>query len=480
MSVRTAAIAVLISPLLVLLAGCMSPEKRFARGVEADRRGDHAAATSHFIRVLRSEPEWPGARERLQRTAGSVSTQRLEAATEALASRDGVAAMSELQRLDRLVADCRRVGVEIVLPGNYARLRTDAKAAAVAQQLRAAQDAYAQGQWDVAVAYLDAAARYQPTAAQNTQLARLRSLIRGAALDDLERQAAQAVAAQDFPGALATLAAAEGYGAEGGRLAAARGRVHIAHGWHMLKTQREPRAAVAAADRALTLDLAADLRKRADQLRAAALSAGSRRLAPVPFWRAAGLGDSVSRTALDDLTAALDRQGAAPRDPFVRWLDSEPGRARVRRLRLQEKRVGGTAAVAIAAALDDVDYVVVPFVSVMSRAREAVIVTPVRGAAGTTARIRTGKVSVSATIDADIFDAADGTLLATVRVEGVSRPVAFAELMGAGKPSRLPADWRRRVAESANQQATAERELIDSLTADLATAVAVAVSASVP
>lgn len=171
---RTLMRAAVLTPLF-LIPACASAGKRFEQGRELEEAGRPADAARRYIQALQKDPSLQDARLRLQETGDRAAADALrEAAFLDQGGRSGDAA-DVLLRLDELRGEASAVGVQLALPADYGALRRATFDRAIAQSVEEANEAAARGSFGDALGWLErASGRWQPTAAQRTELERAR------------------------------------------------------------------------------------------------------------------------------------------------------------------------------------------------------------------------------------------------------------------------------------------------------------------
>ena len=101
---------------VLLLAACVSTEKRFDKAQTLEAEGRYAEAAAYYIKVLDREPDYADARARLADAGQRAIDQLLEEADAANGRADFIAAFETLDRLDALRADAAGVGVVLDVP----------------------------------------------------------------------------------------------------------------------------------------------------------------------------------------------------------------------------------------------------------------------------------------------------------------------------------------------------------------------------
>lgn len=189
--------------LTIFLAGCVSTQERFEKGVDLETDGRFAEAAGYYVKVLKREPGWEEARERLEAAGAQAVDRYLAAANAAEEVDDYEQAVRQLGRLDALRASAAQVGVALPVPEDYEAYRAVLLDGAIASLLHRGERAEQRGAWREALEAYDRVARYEPTLQQQdaVQRARARTLL-GWSEQDLARErfrAAYERAGQVFP-----------------------------------------------------------------------------------------------------------------------------------------------------------------------------------------------------------------------------------------------------------------------------------------
>ena len=133
--------------LVALVCGCASAEKRFDQGFQLEMQGQYEAAVARYAQALEKSPSLETARIRLIEVGDLAIAERLEDAEYASSQNDPVGSASHYQRIDRVVARARSVGVRLALPDDFGSSRRfvfdDAFDALVARGVVARE----QGRW---------------------------------------------------------------------------------------------------------------------------------------------------------------------------------------------------------------------------------------------------------------------------------------------------------------------------------------------
>jgi tetratricopeptide (TPR) repeat protein len=136
---------------IVLIAGCVSTEERFEKGVKLEQEGRYEEAASHYIRVLRKEPEYEGARERLAFVAEKVVDGYQLEARDLLSSGAAVRSADAIRRMFSFTSGVESVGVDVPVPDSVFGFQDRVEIAAVDQLLGEAELASSEGRWQASI-----------------------------------------------------------------------------------------------------------------------------------------------------------------------------------------------------------------------------------------------------------------------------------------------------------------------------------------
>jgi tetratricopeptide (TPR) repeat protein len=243
--------------LVFALIDCVSVEKRYRKGQELESKGRLEEAAQRYIKVLKKDPSMQDARVRLEDVGFQLIDTYLEQ-THAYESTGAYEnAVSTLNRIDNLRRRTSQVGVVLSVPEGYEDFRQEMIDAAIASLFEQGELNEQAGNW------AEALRRYQ----------RLRS----------------------YP-----LSPAQAR-----RVDEARAGVHIK--WAEQDLGRAYfRAAFGRAQKALDiLGPDSETGNRALQLQKAALEAGTRTVAVLPFWASTGAAEEAPRGMESDLYDTL-------------------------------------------------------------------------------------------------------------------------------------------------------------------------------
>jgi len=288
--------------LIIALAGCASTEKRYRKGQRLESEGRLDEAAERYIAVLAKEPGRTDARERLADVGGKLVRDLLAQARDHEAAGRYDSAVTAILGLDGLRDRTAQVGVPLEVPPDYAGFRRDTVDAGLDSLFRQGADLESQGNWAEAAKRYDRLLAYPLDTDDRLRVddVRARALVRWAG-QDLERGSFRAAYGH-------AQSALEIYGPDGERGAESR------------------------------------------SIQKAALDAGTRSVAVLPFWADPGAGDRAPRGIESKLYDTLLYEHLEAPVLFVGPLDRgaihrEMTRLRVRsgEIPLQTAAVGGQA-----------------------------------------------------------------------------------------------------------------------------------------
>ncbi|MHC4548374.1 MAG: hypothetical protein ACYTEZ_06305 [Planctomycetota bacterium] len=179
----TARALVAVPLFLAVVCGCTTPKKRYEQASEDEAAGRWASAAAKYIDVLRRDPEFPGAREKVRATGNRALQAYLDVAGGLEGAGRHERATEEYRKVDSLVESAATVGVALETPPDYTGRRRSTFARATEALLVAADGAAAEGRWQAAVeSYRRAEGRYEPSPAQRNRAreGRFQALLAGA------------------------------------------------------------------------------------------------------------------------------------------------------------------------------------------------------------------------------------------------------------------------------------------------------------
>jgi len=143
---RPFAVAALVG-FAVAVAGCVSTEKRFRKGQSLEDQGRLEEAAQRYIAVLAREPGREDARERLAEVGARVVEDYLARARADDADGLYENAFAAIDRVDGLRARTAQVGVVLAVPDDHADFRLAVLGKAVDTLFRRGADLEAEGHW---------------------------------------------------------------------------------------------------------------------------------------------------------------------------------------------------------------------------------------------------------------------------------------------------------------------------------------------
>jgi tetratricopeptide (TPR) repeat protein len=148
-------VAVVSLFLLAAVVGCVSTEKRYQKGQQLESQGRLEEAAQRYITVLTKDPNMEDARQRLAEVGAKVVDDYLKEARANEADGYFENAVAAILRIDGLRARTGQVGVALPVPDDYADFRLDMVDAAVTSLFRQGEDLERAGRW------ADALRRYE-------------------------------------------------------------------------------------------------------------------------------------------------------------------------------------------------------------------------------------------------------------------------------------------------------------------------------
>jgi len=181
---RPAAAAVSLV-LLFALAGCATAEKRYQKGQKLEGQGRLEEAARRYITVLAKEPGREDARRRLAEVGAKVVDDYLNEARANGADGHFENAVAAILRIDGLRARTEQVGVPVPVPSDYADFRLDMVDAAVGSLFRQGEDLERAGRWPDALRVYERTLPYPLDPGQRLRVddARARVFLRWAGQD---------------------------------------------------------------------------------------------------------------------------------------------------------------------------------------------------------------------------------------------------------------------------------------------------------
>lgn len=136
---------------LLILAGCASPEKLLEKATSAEESGEYTRSSRYYISVLEKESDWDEARDGLMRVGTIAVDNLIDKANEQEELGDFDEAITTLNQLDDLRADALGVGVTLSVPADYASYKERLSEAAVISLIRRGERAEEEGDWEKAL-----------------------------------------------------------------------------------------------------------------------------------------------------------------------------------------------------------------------------------------------------------------------------------------------------------------------------------------
>lgn len=320
----TAVVAIL---LVGGLAGCVTTEKRYRKGQALEGQGRLEEASQRYIAVLAKEPGREDARRSLEDVGARLIEDWLARARGDGAEGRFEEAVSAIRHIDGFRDRAGQVGVTFAVPEDYGDFRRRTIDAAVAALFRQAEELESAGDWPGAVARYDRLRAYalSPEEALRADGGHVRALIRWAE-DDM-----------------------------------ARGTFRAAYGHAQSALALVPPGGDAAA--------------AARSLQKAALDAGTKTVAILPFWADPGIGPGTPRGLEARLYDSLVFERLDKPVPFFGPIDRGAIHRELDRRRVRSGDIPDRTAAAIGQALR-ADFVVVGWLDRFRQEDGAVQETP--------------------------------------------------------------------------------------------------------
>jgi tetratricopeptide (TPR) repeat protein len=140
-------IAIVSLFLIMVLVGCVSVEKRYKKGQELERKGRLEEAAQRYITVLTKDPNMEDARQRLADVGSRLVDDYLAQARAAEADGLYESAAAAINRIDSLRGRTGQVGFTLSVPDDYADFRLEMIDAAVASLFRQGEELENAGNW---------------------------------------------------------------------------------------------------------------------------------------------------------------------------------------------------------------------------------------------------------------------------------------------------------------------------------------------
>ncbi len=303
-------LAIVVVLLPAALVGCASVEKRYKKGQELESQGRLEEAAQRYITVLTKDPNREDARLRLAEMGARMVDGYLDQARADEADGLYENAVAAINRIDGLRGRTGQVGVTLSVPDNYADFRRDMIDAAVASLFRQGEDLEKAGDWAEASRRYEKLRSYPLPSGQMLEVdeSRARVLLRWAEGD------------------------------------MARGSFRAAYGH---------------AQSAMNI-FGPDSKTGADGLaiQRAALDAGTKTVAVLPFWAEPGAGDRAPRGMEGRLYDAFLYEHMDKPVPFVGPIDRGAIHREMTRLRVRSGEIPAPTAGMVGLAVN-ADFVVV-------------------------------------------------------------------------------------------------------------------------
>jgi tetratricopeptide (TPR) repeat protein len=147
-------LAILFLLITVMAFACVSTEKRYKKGLALEAQGRLEEAAQRYIAVLAKEPGREEARQRLAEVGAQIVERDLDFARGAAKDGRFEEAADALLAIDGLRAQTDRVGVPLAVPDQYQAFRRDMVDAAATALFQRGEELEAAGRWpDAAHAY---------------------------------------------------------------------------------------------------------------------------------------------------------------------------------------------------------------------------------------------------------------------------------------------------------------------------------------
>jgi tetratricopeptide (TPR) repeat protein len=304
---------VLTLALIFALVSCASVEKRYRKGQEMESKGRLEEAAQRYIRVLNKDPSMQDARMRLEDVGAQLIDTYLEQASAYESTGAYENAVAALNRIDSLRRRTSQVGVILQVPDGYEDFRQEMIDAAIASLFEQGEANEQAGNWAEALRRYERLRAYplSPEQAQKADEARAGVHIKWAEQD--------------------------------------LGRAYF-------------RAAYGRAQKALDiLGPDSETGSRALQLQKAALEAGTRTVAVLPFWASIGAAEEAPRGMESDLYDTLLYEYLSNPVLFVAPVDPGAIHREMSRLRIRSGEITRQTASMVGLTLNT-DFVVIGWI----------------------------------------------------------------------------------------------------------------------
>ncbi len=306
-------LAVLILALIFALINCASVEKRYRKGQEMESKGRLEEAAQRYIKVLRKDPSMQDARVRLEDVGAQLINTYLEQTHAYESTGNYENAVSTLNRIDSLRRRTSQVGVVLSVPEGYEDYRQEMIDAAITSLFEQGESSEQAGNWAEALRRYERLRAYplSPTQARRADEARAGVHIKWAEQD--------------------------------------LGRAYF-------------RAAFNRAQKALDiLGPDSEIGGKALQLQKAALEAGTRTVAVLPFWASIGAAEEAPRAMESDLYDTLLYEYLSNPVLFVAPIDPGAIHRELSRLRIRSGEITRQTASMVGLTLNT-DFVVIGWI----------------------------------------------------------------------------------------------------------------------
>lgn len=166
--------------LLLLFAQvcCISTEERFKKGKELESQGRFEEAARNYIKVLKKDPTWEEAQQRLENVGAQAIDILLGQAYDYKSAAAYEDAIQALNRIDDLRSRTEKIGVILQVPENYDEFRTEMTAAAITSLFEQAEYSKQRGDWAEALRKLERLKRhYHLSPAQNQRISQSQAIV---------------------------------------------------------------------------------------------------------------------------------------------------------------------------------------------------------------------------------------------------------------------------------------------------------------